>query len=218
MKADFWHARWERGEIGWHRDETDPHLPAHWPALGVPPGAPVFVPLCGKSLDLCWLRGEGHPVTGVEVSPLAVADFFRENELTPRVAKAGRFERWEADGVVLLCGDFFDLLPADLEGVAAVYDRASLIALPPVMRQRYAEHLKQVLPARAGILLLTLDYPQEEMDGPPFAVSEEEVRRLYDDAFEIAVLESDDALAGHTGLQARGVTRLTERVYRLLPR
>lgn len=218
MKADFWHARWEAGEIGWHRDEVNPHLEAQWPGLGAPAGAPVFVPLCGKSVDLCWLRGAGHTVVGVEVSPLAVADFYREQGLAPQVEERDGLERWEADGVVIWCGDFFDLTPDHLREVGAVYDRASLIALPPVMRERYAAHMKDLLPAAARILLLTLDYPQSQMDGPPFSVSEEEVVRLYGDAYAISNLYEEDALADHPGLRERGVSRLVERVYRLMPR
>ena len=217
MKADFWHARWEAGEIGWHRDEVNPHLQEQWPQLGAPAGMPVFVPLCGKSVDLCWLRSAGHPVVGVEISPLAVAGFFQEQGLEPRLEERAGLQRWEADGVVIWCGDFFDLTPDHLGAVGAVYDRASLIALPPVMRERYAAHMKGLLPPAARILLLTLDYPQDQMDGPPFSVSEAEVTGLYGDAFAVENLYDEDALPDHPGLLERGVRRLRERVYRLLP-
>ncbi|HKJ77260.1 MAG TPA: thiopurine S-methyltransferase [Gammaproteobacteria bacterium] len=218
MKADFWHARWEAGEIGWHRDEVNTHLEVQWPRLGAPAGTPVFVPLCGKSVDLCWLRSAGHPVVGVEVSPRAVADFYREQGLEPQVENRDGLERWEADGVVIWCADFFDLTPAHLGAVGAVYDRASLVALPPVMRERYAAHMKALLPPAARILLLTLDYPQGQMDGPPFSVSGEEVTRLYGDAYAVETLYEEDALPDHPGLRGRGVRRLSERVYRLAPR
>lgn len=168
MKAEFWLERWQRNEIGFHQGEINAHLQEFWGGLQLPAGSEVFVPLCGKSRDLLWLRAQGHRVLGVELSPLAVEDFFLENELKPQVRSHGIFDSWSCDGVTLLCGDFFELEAADLKGVAAVYDRASLVALPPEMRERYAQHLHRILPARVPMLLVTMDYPQAEMSGPPF--------------------------------------------------
>ena len=81
MEPGFWHERWERAEIGFHKQEINVHLQQFWNCLELPAGERVFVPLCGKSLDLLWLAGEDHPVTGVELSPIAVDAFFQENEL-----------------------------------------------------------------------------------------------------------------------------------------
>ena len=119
------------------------------------------------------------PALGVELSPIAVQDFFRENGQTPSHEQSGKFDCCEAEGIRILCGDFFNLTKDDLAEVSAVYDRASLIALPPEMRERYARHLVSILPLAAQILLVTVDYPQAEMSGPPFAVSVSEVEALY---------------------------------------
>jgi thiopurine S-methyltransferase len=177
----------------------------------------VLVPLCGKSRDLLWLRARGHAVLGVEISPIAVRDFFIENVLTPQVTRQGAFERYEADGLVVLCGDFFDLTPELVQAVAGVYDRASLIALPPELRTRYAEHSAAILPAAAGTLLVTMEYPQNEMSGPPFAVCEDEVRRLYETRYTVTRLFTKDILAENPRFRERGLHALTEKVYRLAP-
>ncbi len=137
----------------------------------------MFVPLCGKSLDLLWLAGQGHPVLGVEISPVGVESFFQENGLKPQVTDAPPFRRYQVDELTVLCGDFFALTPGHLQGVTAVFDRASLIALPPELRPRYAEHLQGLLRPETRILLVTLDYDQAEMAGPPFSVGEDEVRK-----------------------------------------
>jgi thiopurine S-methyltransferase len=218
MDPNFWHERWQRNEIGFHQQEINAHLQEFWPQLAVPAGALVFVPLCGKSRDLLWLRARGHAVLGVELSPIAVRDFFAENALTPQVTRHGPFERYVADGLVVLCGDFFDLTPAFLQKVAGVYDRASLIALPPELRARYAGHSTAILPAAAGTLLVTMEYPQNEMSGPPFAVREEEVRQLYDKRYTVTCLFSKDILAENPRFRERGLGALTEKVYRLAPR
>src|SRR5512135_332619 len=157
MDKDFWLERWEREEIGFHQNETNPYLSQYWQDLPLAPGSKVFVPLCGKSLDMLWLRKQGHPVLGVELSPLAVEAFFKENGYTPDHDSSHKFESCEADGIRILCGDFFNLEQDDLAQVGAVYDRASLVALPPAMRERYARHLASILPGGTQILLITFD-------------------------------------------------------------
>lgn len=218
MDREFWLERWQKNETGFHQQEFNAHLQDYWAQLAIPAGGQVFVPLCGKSRDLLWLRAHGLRVLGVEISPIAVRDFFAENALTPQVTRQGAFERHEADGLAVLCGDFFDLTPELLQGVTGVYDRASLIALPPELRTRYAEHSTAILPAAAGTLLVTMEYPQEEMGGPPFAVREDEVHRLYDRRYAVTSLFSKDILAENPRFRERGLHALTEKVYRLAPR
>jgi thiopurine S-methyltransferase len=218
MNPEFWHARWERGEIGWHLDEINTHLLRYWPMLEVPSSATVFVPLCGKTLDMLWLAGEGHRVLGVEISEIAVRDLFAQHELEPTVTEAGRFQRWQADELTVLCGDFFDLTAAELDEIGAVYDRASLIALPPSQRAAYAAHLKAIAPAKAPVLLITLDYDQREMQGPPFSVQADEVVALYSGCYGIGHLDTIDALADAPGFRRRGLTALKESVWHLEPR
>jgi thiopurine S-methyltransferase len=215
MDIPFWHERWKQNEIGFHQAEFNSHLQEFWPALGLKPGGRVFVPLCGKSRDLLWLRAQGHGVLGVEVSPIAVRDFFTENRLTPRVSRRGAFDAWEADGLTLLCGDFFALTPEWLADIHAVFDRASLIALPPDMRQRYAAYMAGILPPTARILLITMEYPAQGMQGPPFSVEEKEVRTLYEKHFKVASLRRKDILAENPRFRERGLSALHEHVYRL---
>lgn len=218
MQEEFWHERWQQNQIGFHQNEVNSHLQAFWEELAVPAGSRIFVPLCGKSRDMLWLRSQGFGVTGVELSPIAVRDFHTENSLEPIVTQHGRFERWETDGLVILQGNFFDLSAAEVADCAGVFDRASLIALPPDMRSRYAQHFTAILPPQVQTLLVTLEYDQQQMGGPPFAVLEEEVAALYDDHFSIERLQAIDALADEPGFRQRGLSWLTEKVYRLTPR
>ncbi len=213
MEKEFWLERWQRAEIGFHQDEVNPWLARHWSRIAPGPGGKVFVPLCGKSLDMVWLRKQGHSVIGVEISDIAVQAFFRENGCTPNRVARENFERYETDNLQILCGDFFDLKKADLRDVGAVYDRASLVALPPAMRQRYAKHLIDILPRGAQILLIAFDYKQSEMAGPPFAVSAREIRSLYGSHAEIRLLDQRDALAANPQFRQRGLRRLYENAF-----
>jgi thiopurine S-methyltransferase len=217
MEPEFWLERWRRGETGWHLDEVNRHLTELWPRLGLSTDTRVFVPLCGKTLDLLWLASRSHRVLGVELSRLAVESLFADNGLTPTVAEEPSFMRFRVDELEVLCGDFFDLAPGHLAGVGAVYDRASLIALPPGQRARYAAHLDRVLPDTVPRLLITLEYDQSRMDGPPFSVHPEEVQSLFGVRHRITELAGFDVLDESARFRARGLEGLRERVYRLDP-
>ncbi|HKB59081.1 MAG TPA: thiopurine S-methyltransferase [Gallionellaceae bacterium] len=215
MEKEFWLERWERAEIGFHQDDINPWLARYWPRLAAPPGSKVFVPLCGKSLDMAWLRKNGHPVVGVELSPIAAEAFFDEQGISPATSQTGHFQQCEAEGIRILCGDFFNMTRADLDGAATVYDRASLVALPPEMRQRYAQHMLHILPAGARTLLVTFEYDQSKMSGPPFAVTPDEVHALYREGAEVELLERADVLAQNERFKARGLNALHENIFML---
>ncbi|NKQ11813.1 thiopurine S-methyltransferase [Pseudomonas sp. SST3] len=216
MDEGFWQRRWARNEIGFHLNEVNPYLRRHWPDLRLAEGARVLVPLCGKSLDLAWLAQQGFAVLGVELSERAVEDFFDEQGLIADVSVQGGFKVYRAGALEIRCGDFFALTPGDVADCQALYDRAALIALPPEMRQRYVEHLANILAPDCQGLLVTLDYEQAQMSGPPFAVSEAEVRRSLGLRWKIELLERVDVLSeDNWKFLERGLTRLEESCYRL---
>lgn len=214
MQPEFWQQRWANHEIGFHQPAPTPLLLKHWPALAVPAGAQVFVPLCGKSLDLAWLAGQGYRVLGVELSQIAVNEFFAEHGLVPEVERTRYGLHHRAGPIELICGDAFGLDAELLAGCAAVFDRAALIALPPPMRRRYMGELYARLPQGCRGLLITLEYPQAERDGPPFSVELPEVEALYADGWQLQPLEQRPIPPGNPGFVA-GVSRLDTRVYRL---
>lgn len=197
MHADFWHERWAGDQIGFHESQVNPLLVAHFAALGLPEEARVFLPLCGKTLDIDWLLARGFRAAGAELSPLAVDQLFERLRLQPDVMRSGELEVRRAPGVEIFVGDIFALSREALGNVHAVYDRAALIALPAGMRSRYAAHLTQITGA-APQLLVTVEYDQQKMEGPPFSVSADEVRALYGDR-EPQLIESHDVPGGLKG-------------------
>lgn len=213
MTPDFWIERWQKGEIGFHQASGNDLLQTHWPALDLAPRSSVFVPLCGKSFDMVWLAGQGHRVIGVELSPLAVADFFREQGIEVQTRTEGAFTVHSAGPITIWCGDIFALPAEALGEVAAVYDRAALVAFPPDLQPRYAETLRRVLPAAAPILLISLSYPDGQIAGPPFSTPLMQVAALFGDAYAINIRETRDGLEKSPNLRERGVTALDEAVY-----
>jgi thiopurine S-methyltransferase len=218
MDPDFWHQRWREGRTGFHQDRPTPLLIEHWPMLALAPGGRVLVPLAGKSLDLLWLAALGHRVLGVELSSLAVTQFFAEHGLTPELHDSRYGRHYRVGDIELICGDVFDLDADVLADCAAVYDRAALIALPPPLRLRYARGLYARLPAGCRGLLITLEYPPHEKQGPPFSVCEAEVRHLYGRDWRVETLDRRDILAHQPGFAAEGVSALETVAYRLSKR
>ncbi|MGE0383737.1 MAG: thiopurine S-methyltransferase [Gammaproteobacteria bacterium] len=210
MQSEFWHERWRSSQIGFHRDSVHPALARHFRALAAPAGGTVLVPLCGKSLDMPWIAGRGHRVLGIELSPIAVREFFAGAGLAPRVRAVEPFVEYEAEPLRVLCGDFFALGTGHAGTLACGYDRAALVALPAPMRADYARHLRSLL-AGGRLLLVTVEYEQAQMQGPPFAVNESEVRALFGGGVEL--LERRQVLDEEPKFRERGLTALAESVY-----
>ena len=198
MEADFWHGKWSRGETGFHKEEAHPLLMAHVDVLNLSAGARVFVPLCGMTLDIPWLHAQGYRVVGAELSQQGVEALFQRMGVTPDVAEVGAMTRYRFEGIEIFVGDVFDLSAEGLGPIDAIYDRAALVALPDEMRRRYAGHLA-TLSDTAPQLVITFDYDQSAMKGPPFSVPRAEVERLYGAAYQITSLASVPVEGGLKG-------------------
>lgn len=218
MEPDFWLERWQSNQIGFHQDTINAYLQRSWSQLGVANDGRILVPLCGKSLDMLWLAEQGHPVTGIEISPLAVEQFFRENNLTPQVEETAIGRRYVSESLEILCADFFRLTATDIGPVAAFYDRAALIALPEPLRAPYVAQLTRLTSGCRGGLLVTLDYPQPQMAGPPFSVPGDEVDTLFSSDYRVEQLCSCDVLDDNDKFRDRGLSALTEQAWQLTPR
>ena len=215
MEHKFWLDRWEQGDIGFHRDAVHPALEKHWPELGLAARSRVLVPLCGATPDMAWLAAQGHEVIGVELSQLALERFLKEHRVRHITMDEPGFRTYLGGRYQLWCGDFF-AIPDDIFASAdAVYDRASLVALPPDMRRRYAAQLSERIRPAARMLLVSLDYDATQMNGPPFAVPDDEVATLFAEHFDISRMSNLDVLADNEGLRKRGLTALRESVFSL---
>lgn len=215
MDPDSWQERWREGRIGFHRTEINPWLRDHFPDLGVPAGARVLVPLCGKSLDLGWLAGRGLRPVGVELSPIACAAVFEERGVEPERRRLGALEHWRGGGIELYCGDFLEPALLDIEPCSGLWDRAALIALPQGTREAYVEQCARLLTPGAAGLLVSLEYDPEEMDGPPFSVPPAEVESLYRSAFDLRPLVLQQYAEPSPHLVERGLSALHESVWTL---
>lgn len=212
MDALFWKKRWQERNIGFHSEEANPMLVAHFDALGLQQGQRVFVPLCGKTLDIAWLLAQGMQVVGAELVESAVQELFGELGVQPDITSTSTHKRYGAEGVVVFVGDLFALTADALDTVDAVYDRAAMVALPAEMRGRYAKHLMAIT-ATAPQLLITYEYEQSGMEGPPFSITDAEVQAHYAAHYQIECL-ADQVVEGRLKARADGLV-IKEQVRKL---
>ncbi len=199
MDARFWHERWEQNNTFWHQSEVNPLLAAHFKKLSVLKGGRVFLPLCGKTLDIPWLLSQGHRVVGAELSKIAIGQLFETLGAKPKITALGKLDHYSAKNLDIFVGDIFDLSKKALGPVDAIYDRAALVALPLKMRERYTAHLMKIT-NKAPQLLISFEYDQSLMDGPPFSVNNDEVKRHYEESYHLTLLSSKDVPGGLKGI------------------
>jgi thiopurine S-methyltransferase len=214
MDPKFWHTRWQKNEIGFHEPKPNPMLVAHLGRLGLRKGARVFVPLCGKTLDIGWLLSKDFRVAGAELSELAVTQLFAQLNLQPKIStsKSSGEKHYSAKNIDIFVGDIFKLTPKRLGPIDAIYDRAALVALPDNLRKRYTAHLQR-LTNHAPQLLISFEYDQSAHAGPPFSISNTELVQHYSKACEIILLASAPLRGG-----LKGKCPATENVWFLKPK
>jgi thiopurine S-methyltransferase len=211
MHHEFWHERWGNNQIGFHLPEANALLVKHFHALHLKQGARIFIPLCGKTLDIAWLLEHGYCVVGAELSQMAIEDLFSGLNLTPTITKKGKLTHYSAPNIDIFVGDIFNLTPELLGKVDAVYDRAALVALPDEMRKQYTQHILKITQSDSQPiqqLLICLEYEQSLHAGPPFSVDADEVKTHYQASHELVLLASESVEGG-----LKGVCPATEHVW-----
>jgi thiopurine S-methyltransferase len=209
MEESFWRQKWERNEIAFHQAEANPLLVKYFDHLSLQKGSRVFVPLCGKTRDIHWLLSQGYRVAGAELSQLAVEQLFSELGVEPDITVIDTLSRYSAKDIDIFVGDIFSLSRSLLGHVDAIYDRAALVAFPEPMRDRYTVHLVEIT-GRTPQLLISYEYDQSLLDGPPFSNSDEEVARQYQKCYDLKLLAKVEVQGG-----LKGVCPATENVWLL---
>lgn len=203
-----WRDRWREGRTGWHETEGNALLRRYWPEL--PADSTVLVPLCGKTPDLLWLADRGHRVVGIEVSEIAVEAFFDEQGLEYDVEPNGSLLRYAARdrAVTLCCGDYFDYAGDKAD---ALYDRGALVAVEPARRREYVTHTRRLLEPGAFGLIITLEYDQQRVAGPPYSIRSAELEALWPGLSR--VYTHDDLANGPPKFREAGLEHMLESVW-----
>ena len=207
---NHWELRWKEGRIGFHLLEVNDYLKRFTGKFIKRNVKKIFVPFCGKSLDMFWLSERAKKVVGVELVKRPVKEFFEENELNYTIKSLDKFEFFKSNSIEIFNGDFFDLTNLQTGKFEAIYDRASIVSLEFTMRTKYVEHLMTFLVDGGKLLLITLEYDQKEMSGPPYSISFSEVKNLFSGFAEVELLETRDITDKR--LREKGLSQMLERV------
>lgn len=209
MEKEFWQQLWAKNEIGFHERKPNTLLIKYFEKLNLVAGSRVFLPLCGKTLDIAWLLSQGIHVLGAELSEAAVQQLFADLGVEPITTERGALTRYTSQNIDIFVGDIFELSANELGVVDAIYDRAALVALPEPTRSQYTQHLMAVC-NNAIQLLITFDYDQSEMSGPPFSINADKVQHYYLSTYSVTSLESTVVLG-----KLKGVCEADEQIWLL---
>ena len=211
----LWLKLWRNHDTDFHQTSINDLLIRFWAKFDLKQNSRVFIPLCGKSLDMLWLRDQGHTVIGIELSPVAIKEFFAENNLDPIKTRIGQFTVWQHDNISILCGDFFDLTKEDLGHIDTVYDRAALTALPEDLRQPYVKHLKHITPNDCDVFLLTTEDIEHTSDSDKTPFIDKEIQQLYSLNFDICLKHVENIAAFDLLISPESDSNINVSEYRL---
>ena len=214
MEKQFWIKKWIKNEIGFHQEHFNPRLTQFWNQLTSNSGQ-VFVPLCGKSKDMVYLKNLGHRILGVEWSKKAIKEFEAEHKLCFETTDIDGFTVFADESYTFYCGDFFQLPASLMKNIKYVYDRAAMIALPTSLRSSYGQWICQNL-SHAKIMLLAIEFDNLNI-GPPFSLSKNEIDQTFTKNFKIENI-LDEKLDINSAVHKGHISYLIERVYFLIPK
>lgn len=218
MEFEFWDNCWQRESQPFHLAEAHTFL-VKYVQQYFSADKRVFVPLSGKSIDLVFLSEQGYYPVGVEFNPKAVNRFIEENQLefssqTFSVDDDHELVRYHNHTMEVWLADFFDITSEQIGKFRQVYDRAAFIALPEAMRSDYAKHLKSMLAKDATLLLVTMDYVPDEMSGPPFHITLDEIKQQFPEG-RVEELCRCSLLDTHPRWKELELSRLDEVLYKI---
>ncbi|MEN8320473.1 thiopurine S-methyltransferase [Acinetobacter junii] len=193
MKHEFWHDKWKKNEIGFHLNQPHSLLVKYIDSLNLEKSNRIFLPLCGKSLDIHWLLAQGYHLIGIDLSPIAIEELISELAIPFTERKLEKLTHYHHPQIDLFVGDFFELTSSNIGKIDAIYDRAALVALPEEVRTDYAQHLMQIS-NQATQLLISFEYDQSVMAGPPFSISPQQLKDYYSKQYQLKLLESQTEL------------------------
>uniref|UniRef100_S4R8E2 thiopurine S-methyltransferase n=2 Tax=Petromyzon marinus TaxID=7757 RepID=S4R8E2_PETMA len=193
----YWQGAWQRRQIGFHDPNVHEKLIKYLDAMRSGRAKlRVFLPLCGKAVDMKWLADLGHEVVGVEGVESAIVEFFSEQNVefrrqtVPSLPDGELFQSLDGKMSVYRC-DFFNFTSAVAGRFDAMWDRGGLVAINASDRERFAAIMTDLMAPGCRYLLDTFNYNDLTFKGPPHYVPESEIRALYGERCDVELLESD---------------------------
>lgn len=199
---DWWRDKWRTGITHWHLKDLNPQLVRfvnH--LLGGRKDGLLFIPLCGKCVDMRWLYDQGYKILAVDCCEEAILDFFREQNLVfETIVESKNAKVFQTlDGRLrIMCRDILSLDKETCGPITAIWDRGSLVAMDKENRRAYAAMMKTLVEPDFRYLLDVLHYNDWYCSGPPRNVPPELIEDLYGDCFQIELLLQRNITEGYS--------------------
>ena len=184
----------------------------------------ILVPLCGKSVDLIWLKNQGFKeVIGVEAVETAIHQFSSQSGIPLRQTffRDTGVRSFESDDgfLQILHTDFFALDHPSINGsIDCVWDRASLVAILPEHRTIYAETMKRLLKKDFRYLLSVIEYDPSRREGPPHSITQDDVEDTFGPLVYTQRMDGSKRMFGRHPGNTRPLYLLTPGQMRLVKR
>lgn len=218
MSKNTWEDCWSVGKTFFHRSAYHPMLVEHIEKLiNGRSNLVIFIPLCGKSLDIKYLYDLGHTVVGVEGAKSPIEEFFGEHNLEftksdcPSVN--GSVYKNGDNRIRIYHGDMFDFNGKDEVKFSGVWDRGSFGAINKTDRPKYVELLTSMVTEDCQYLLNTYDYNPEQFSGPPHCFTDEEMLGYWGHKWNITRIHYEDV--NNDSKREKGVEYFNEQVHHL---
>lgn len=213
---NFWQQHWSDGQTAFHLDDIHPDLQVFLPVLSLELGDTVFVPLCGRTLDIGYLLNVGYNVIAIEMVEYAVQQLFNQLSIVPEVSGWKQGKCYRADHLTVYVGNYFDLSSDECAEVSAIYDRAALAAMPYKLQQRYCQHLGDIT-VYAKQLVIASAFDQTKMQGPPFTITPQHIQQYYGQHYTIELLNEIETIKEEMDFQKQQLDSFIRRTYLLTP-
>ncbi|XP_059544721.1 thiopurine S-methyltransferase [Myotis daubentonii] len=217
LTLEDWQEKWVERKITFHQEQGHQLLKKHLDAfLKGESGLRVFFPLCGKAVEMKWFADRGHSVVGVEISELGIREFFTEQNLSYseepiKEIPGAKVFKSSSGNISLYCCNLFDLPRANIGKFDRIWDRGAFVAINPGDRKRYADIMLSLMRKGFQYLLSVFSYDPTKYAGPPFYVSDDEIKRLFGSVCTCQCLEKVDAFEERH--KSWGIDYLVEKLY-----
>ncbi|KAM8966240.1 thiopurine S-methyltransferase-like [Pelodytes ibericus] len=201
LSVNDWMARWEKRIIGFH--EANVHvLLAEFvdDMVNNRKQIRILFPLCGKAVDMKWLADMGHTIVGIDVSEIAIKEFFAENNIpyveedVPGISGAKVFKSTSGN-ISLYCCSIFNINDSIVGKFDGIWDRGAMVAINPCDRQRYVSLIISLMAKDCHYLLVTVEFEPKLHAGSPFYVPDEDLETMLGSLCSYKCLKTIDALS-----------------------
>lgn len=208
MTVGMWKECWNTPNVEFHNPQLNELFVKYHQRMLTRPGMRIFVPLCGKAVEMKWLVDHGHKVVGLEAAPVPCKAFFEENGIPYNVKemKGIHGEKYESldHNIVIYSCDFF-LFTADICGeFDGIWDSGGLNSMDVEDREAYIRRIRTLMGKGCVNLTEFVNFDKSMVD-ITWSMTKEELQKVFGEGF---IVEDLNEMAAPQRLKRQGCDTL----------